>query len=276
MEIEQQERWQISGNAAELYERYMVASMFEQLARQLLAHAPLAAGSRVLDVACGTGIVARLAAPRVAPGGTVTGVDLNAGMLAYARSAAQAAGLSIEWRQGDANDLRLPGSAFDLVFCQQGLQFFPDKAGALREMRRVLAPGGTIAIAVLGGPGPFIPLVAAGFERCGDAQLAKQCLAPYALADAQSLRALANEAGLHHARIRTESLTRRVEPTQQWLIRFSSGLPYGPAVAAMDPAARAEMVRVIAAGLKDYWDKDHFAVPQDNHLLYFTDSEETT
>jgi SAM-dependent methyltransferase len=95
----------------------------------------------VLDVACGTGIVARRAAAR---GARVVGVDRNAQMLAVARATAPA----IEWIEADASALPLADDAFDHVLCQQGLQFMPDPAAAVAEMRRVLAPGGRLALSV--------------------------------------------------------------------------------------------------------------------------------
>jgi ubiquinone/menaquinone biosynthesis C-methylase UbiE len=270
MATAQQERWQVDGSAAELYERYTVAWMFEPLARRVLGGVRLRPGSRVLDVACGTGIVARLAAPLVAPDGQVVGVDLNDAMLACARKLSAQAGLAIEWRQRDAIALRFPDSAFDAVLCQQGLQFFPDRAGALREMVRVLAPGGTLAVAVWGEPGPFIRSLAFGLSAFAGEAVGNQCLAPYSLADATALQTLAHEAGLAGAVIRTEVIHRRIEATQEWLLRFSSGLPYGPAVAAIAPATRARMLRDVATSLKQNWITDHFSVPQDNHLLYYT------
>ena len=128
------EQWQLERASAEAYERYAVASWSGPLAARLVALAAPREGERVLDVACGTGIVARLA---VGAGGSVAGVDLNEGMLAVAREQAPA----IDWRQGDVEALPVADGAFDLVACQQGLQFFGHRAAALAEMRRALAPG---------------------------------------------------------------------------------------------------------------------------------------
>ena len=136
------EQWQVSGNAPQAYERYMVPTLFTPWAQELLARAALHAGERVLDVACGTGIVARLAAQRVGPSGYVMGVDLNAAMIETARTQTPPAGAPVEWREGDAHALPCADATFDVVCCQQGLQFFPDKPHALREMHRVLGPGG--------------------------------------------------------------------------------------------------------------------------------------
>src|SRR2546425_12174530 len=114
------------GSGPEAYERYMVPSLFRPWAIDLLKLAAPIPGERVLDVACGTGIVARLAAKSVAPMGKVIGLDLNAGMLKVAR-AASAGTENVEWREGNATALRLSDQTFDLVLCQQGLQFFPDR-----------------------------------------------------------------------------------------------------------------------------------------------------
>ena len=123
---------------AEFYEEFFVPGMFRPLADQLLRIAAPQRGSTVLDLACGTGIVARRAAPRIGDSGRIVALDLRPGMIAAASAIASPEGAVIEWKQGDATALDLPDSTFDLVLCQQGLQFFPDLAQALREVGRVL------------------------------------------------------------------------------------------------------------------------------------------
>lgn len=268
MTADTQERWQRSGSQAEFFELYAVPGLFGPMALRLLEHVPLRPGQRVLDVACGTGIVARLAAPRVAPSGRVVGLDLNDAMLAVARGHAPEAGISIDWKQGDASALPFADAAFDAVLCQQGLQFFPDKVGALREMRRVAAQGGVVALAVFGPASRFNTALAEALtERVGTG-VAMRSLAPYTLGDSGALRTLVGDAGFGTIEIRTIVLTRRVRPTQEWLLQYSGGTPYSAAIASMDPAARAEMVREIAAKLKGFWDAESFAVPTEVHLVY--------
>jgi SAM-dependent methyltransferase len=128
--------WQLVDNSAEAYERYLVPAIFTAFADDLVAD--VGPGTRVLDVACGTGIVARRATAR---GATAVGIDRNAQMLDVARAAEPA----IEWIEADAVDLPFPDGAFDVVLCQQGLQFMPDPAAAVAEMRRV---GGSLAVSV--------------------------------------------------------------------------------------------------------------------------------
>ena len=138
--------WQLEGTAAELYQRYLVPGITSKWAEDLVNRAQLRAGDDALDIACGTGVVARLAAKKVASG-RVTGLDLNAGMLAVARGVISE-GAAINWTEGSALDLPFPSARFDAVLCQLGLQFFPDQPKALREMRRVVREPGRIALSV--------------------------------------------------------------------------------------------------------------------------------
>ena len=140
------EHWQLDGSAAELYQRYLVPGITAKWAKDLVDRARLSVGEDVLDVACGTGVVARLAASKVASG-YVTGLDLNAGMLAVARGVLNE-GASVDWMEGSALDLPFPSGRFDAVLCQLGLQFFPDQPRALREMRRVVRDRGRIVLSV--------------------------------------------------------------------------------------------------------------------------------
>ncbi|MEO8076131.1 MAG: class I SAM-dependent methyltransferase [Acidobacteriota bacterium] len=128
----------------EIYERVLVKPLFRPFAEQLIARIAPNRGDSVLDVACGTGIVARGARERLGPDARIVGVDVAPAMLAVARTVDP----SIDWLEGNA--VSLPVSAdehFTVVTCHQGLQFMPDKPAAIREMRRVLAPGGRVAIA---------------------------------------------------------------------------------------------------------------------------------
>ena len=140
-----EERWQLGGNAAAFYERYVMLIM-DPWVRRLVDVAMLQPDEHVLDVACGTGFVARLAAQRVGVKGRIVGIDLNPGMIEAARKTD--APTAIDWRIGDAAALPFEDGGFDAVLCQQGLQFLPDRIQALREMRRVLRLGGRLAFTV--------------------------------------------------------------------------------------------------------------------------------
>lgn len=195
-----------------MYERWLVPPLFAPWAKALLDAALPAPGRAVLDVACGTGIVARCARERIGAGSRLVGVDSSAAMLAVAREAAP----DVEWRQGDAAALPLrEGEHFDLVVCQQGLQFFADKPAALREMKRALAPGGRLAASVWRGLDEA-PLLA---KLHG---LAERRLGPivdrrHAFADPGALEALLREAGLRELSVQPMRLRMRFPEPRNFL-----------------------------------------------------------
>jgi ubiquinone/menaquinone biosynthesis C-methylase UbiE len=140
--------WQITGNLSERYQQYLVPAVFTALANDLINRANLREGDRILDVACGPGVVARLASQIVGETGAITGFDISHEMLDIARALPSLPGPVIDWREGDAMSLPFPSDTFHKVLCQQGLQFFPDQAKALQEMHRVLVPNGRVAVSV--------------------------------------------------------------------------------------------------------------------------------
>jgi SAM-dependent methyltransferase len=137
----------VSPEAAELYERFFVPALFDQWPSQLLDLAGVGAGDEVLDIACGTGVLARAAKPRVGPTGFVCGVDLNAGMLSVAARAEP----GVSWVLGRAESLPMPDNSFNRVCCQFGLMFFSDRQAAVGEMARVVRAGGSVCVATWAG-----------------------------------------------------------------------------------------------------------------------------
>lgn len=143
-------QWQqLTQNTAEAYERHLVPLLFAPGAQFLTTLAGVDIGERVLDVGCATGSVARHVAPQVGIEGNVVGLDLNANMPNVARRISADMIPTIEWRQADVYEIPYGESSFDVIFCQQALQFFPDLINALREMYRVLAPNGRLVLSVL-------------------------------------------------------------------------------------------------------------------------------
>ncbi len=135
-------------NPMQAYEQYMVPGIMIPGVKLMLDYAHPQAGEHVLDIACGTGIVARTVAPRVGARGKVTALDINPAMLKVAQAQPIPEGAAIEWREGSALSLPFPDGAYDLVLCHQGLQFFPDKVAALCEAKRVLVSGGRVVVNV--------------------------------------------------------------------------------------------------------------------------------
>ncbi len=137
------------GSVAGTYDEIYVPRIFIPWARLLLERAALRPGEAVLDIATGPGTVARLAAEQVGPRGRVVGADFSEAMIAIARAKPPSAGTAtIEYLVSPAAPLAVEDAGFDVVTCQQGLQFFPDRAAAIREMHRALKPGGRVAAAV--------------------------------------------------------------------------------------------------------------------------------
>ena len=175
--MSEQSGWQLaSRSVAEAYEHYIMSAFGYAWNQWLVQLAAPQQGDRLLDVACGTGPIARLAAPLVGPTGRVVGLDLNAGMLDLARSMPVPEGLSVEWREGNATALPFDNASFDIVCCNQGIQILPDRRASLREMVRVLAPVGRLALAVWRGleHQPFYSALAEALERYVGPQVSRK------------------------------------------------------------------------------------------------------
>lgn len=192
---------------AQAYEDLHVPSLFQEWVEPVLDAARVKPGQDVLDVACGTGVLARGAGLRVGASGSVVGVDPDAGMLAVAEQIDP----SVDWREGVAGALPLEDDSVDAVVSQFGMMFFPDRAGAAEEMRRVLRDGGRFAVAVwdaLEKHTAYATEVALLDELAGrDAGDALR--APFVLGDPEELRAVFDDAGFDDVRVETRVGTAR-------------------------------------------------------------------
>ena len=178
--------------AASAYEALFVPALFGQFAPKLADAARVGKGERVLDVACGTGILARESLRRVGPSGRVVGIDPVPGMIEVAKQIAP----DVEWRQGKAESLPFPDELFDAVVSQFGLMFFMDRAQAIQEMLRVLSPTGRLAVAVWDSLQniPAYALAVELLQRTAGQQAADALRAPFALGDRNELRKMFSEA----------------------------------------------------------------------------------
>lgn len=194
-------------DAATVYEQLFVPAEFQEWAPRVIDAAGIHPGQKVLDVACGTGVLAREAARRTGPAGSVAGVDLNPGMLAVAARTAAAVSPAIEWREANVESLPYADDTFDAVVSQFGLMFFGDRPAALREMCRVLKPGGRLAVAVWDtlDHTPAYATVVTLFARHGETgrRAAEALHAPFSLGDRQALGALFAEADMPSVTIDT-------------------------------------------------------------------------
>jgi ubiquinone/menaquinone biosynthesis C-methylase UbiE len=252
---------------AEAYDSYLVPAMFEPWSREVIQRAKVWSGDRVLDVACGTGIVAcRIAAT----GAKVTGLDLTPAMLAQAKKRAESERVSVKWVEGSAERLPFDDASFDLVTCQQGLQFVPDRARALAEMRRVIAPGGRAVIACWTGLDhhPAYKLVHEISSRhFGDAGFA----APFSLGDEAYFRQLMGAARFHAVAVDTVTRTVRFpEPAAFATLSLTAAAAFFPGLANLEPEARAATIAAAAAectpALTGYVEGEHLVVQKTSML----------
>ncbi|MCG6904293.1 MAG: methyltransferase domain-containing protein [Rhodobacter sp.] len=206
---------QVTHSAADIYDQFFVPALFAEWAGRVADAAGLCAGQAVLDVACGTGVLTREAAGRVRPGGTVSGLDCNDGMLAVARRHDAA----VDWRTGQAEDLPFADGAFDAVVSQFGLMFFEDRNAAIAEMWRVLRPGGHLAVAVWAGldQTPGYLAMTDLIQRMFGADVADALRAPYCLGDTARLRGMFEAAGVADVRVDTTPGTASFPSIDEWV-----------------------------------------------------------
>src|SRR5688572_13542128 len=217
------ERWQVSSDAAEVYESCFVPAIFGAWAGRVAGAAEIGAGNKVLDVGCGTGVLAREALRRVAPTGQVVGLDLNAGMLAVAARTEPA----IDWRQGDAAALAFDAASFDVVVSQFALMYFPGRVASLREMWRTLAPGGRLAVAAwasIDHARGYQILVDIAARQCGR-KAADVLAAPFVLGDRAELTKLFVESGIAGAKVTLHAGSVRFPSIEQFIRIEVKGSP---------------------------------------------------
>jgi SAM-dependent methyltransferase len=264
-----QASWQVAGSAPEVYERDLVPAVFGPWARVVVDFADLQSGDRVLDVACGTGVGARIAAEKVGERGTVVAADLNPGMLAVAQSLPAPRGAAVEWRQADALELPFADRAFDAVVCQLGLQFFADRVAALREMCRVLRPGGRVVIMVWRpiDQAPGFAVLAAALERHIGPEASSIMRAPFSLGDPEQLRSLVGAGGFEALDLRAETGAVRFPSVERFVASYIAGSPLAAPVAAAPPEAREALLAEVVAKLEQFVGGDELEFPIEAHLV---------
>ena len=270
--MSQQAQWQVTGSAAEVYEKELVPAIFRPWAELVIDLADPQKGDRVLDVACGTGIIARMVADRVGPTGAVVGVDLNPGMLKVARtvwSSGSRSGAQVEWQEASADKLPFPNASFDVAYCQLGLQFFADRPTALREMRRVLGSAGRLAVMVWGDldESPGFAVLADALERHVGEAAAAIMRAPFGLSNADQLEALVRNAGFQDVAIQQRVGTVRFPSPERLVLSYVAGSPLAGPVSLADDAAREALITDAINALGEYTSSTELAFPIAAHLL---------
>ena len=254
----------LSGSPAEMYERYLVSGIFGPWSVDLLQRMNPQPREHLLDVACGTGIVSRQAAPMVAPSGRIVGVDMNAAMLDQARSLDE----FIEWREGDATGMPFSDQEFAVVICHHGIQLIPNRSKAISEMHRVPRPNGRLGIAawcdIQGSPG-YLSLTQA-LERHVGASAAGTMDEPFGLGNASVVSALLEEGGFRDVHVqRVSKMTHFASPEE-----FTRAILVGGVMRRTGTQFSEETIQLliddVSADLQSYLSADGLSVPMEAHL----------
>jgi SAM-dependent methyltransferase len=268
MQHAERERWQVSGSGPEVYELEIVPALFGPWAETVVNLASPQSVERVLDLACGTGVVARPAAQRVGPSGKVVGLDLNPGMLAVARSLPPVPGASIEWREDDGVNIPLADSSFDLVICQLGLQFFTDRPKSLTNMHRVLTKEGRLVLLVWRpiqySPG-FLAMANSLRKHIGP-DAAKIMHAPFSLGNARELQNLLNEAGFNNTVVHIGIGSARFPSSERMVSSYVAASPLSSYVTKTSEHAQTSLVKDVSAAMEQYTDDEGLIFPIEGNL----------
>jgi ubiquinone/menaquinone biosynthesis C-methylase UbiE len=239
------------GNPAENYQRFFVPSIGAPVADDLIGVADLKPGERVLDVACGTGVVTRLAAERVSADGAAAGLDVSPAMLAVARSQTSP-GVSIDWYDASAESMPLPDKAVDVVLCQMGLQFVPDKLAALREMRRVLDTDGRVFVTMPGPKPPMFAIMSDALARHLNPKAASFVDLVFSLHDADELTELMRSAGFREIDVESKPKTLRLPAPADFLWQYIHSTPLAEAVAQAGQVKRDALERDVCTQWQEF------------------------
>jgi ubiquinone/menaquinone biosynthesis C-methylase UbiE len=256
--------YQLFGDAPKAYTHFLHPFM-APYTDELIRDAQCKAGDRVLDVACGTGFVAKRVTAVSGVRCKISGLDVNEPMLNVARLEP-----GIDWYLASAAEIPFPDNSFDVVLCQQGLQYFPDRKVAMKEMTRVLAPDGRLSLNVWGARErqPFILALADAIGKFLGPEAGEWIPLAYSLNTAEELHRLVQDAGLKEAKVRFETRTIRYPDVAEFATGFIQATPAAGLFTALSDDDKAKFGAQVAENLKGYIDDAGMAVPQENHFLY--------
>jgi ubiquinone/menaquinone biosynthesis C-methylase UbiE len=250
-------------NPAKAYENYMVPALFAPCARVLIEAARLRAGESVLDIGCGTGVVSRQVAKQLGSSSSVVGIDISPNMLAVARAAAERDGVTVSWRQGNAERLAFPDRSFDVVLCQFALMFVTQKGLALSEMHRVATAHGRVLISVWQSLDrhPFYQALHTVIQQRVGMSAVQDI---FALGNAQQLRQLVTNARFRRVEIAPFSVTARF-PNPETFIASEIEVDTAaiPSMQRLDDQSRREIVAAITSDMQSSLEE----VTHDNEVV---------
>jgi SAM-dependent methyltransferase len=260
-------RFQLDDDAVAAYERQKVRSIFRPLAEATIDRLGEPPKSAVLDVACGTGIVARVLRDRFGSNLPITGVDISEGMIGAARSFCAGLAGPFDWHVAPVHDMPLGSRSFGVCFCQQGMQYFPDDHAALREMNRVLRVGGLLVLTVWSGPNDYFRAMAAAMERYVSEEAAAKTLAPFAYDAPGRLPPMLGDTGFVDLDMNDVVITRVIPDAERGIVEDIEGSPLAPLVGAGGPRAMQNVVASVLDACGKLLDGGDIRVPQRTHMV---------
>ena len=251
--------FQLSGSAPEIYENTMVPLWFGRWAEALLTSVSLKTGETVLDVACGTGVTTRIAKRDVGSDGRVTGLDLNAGMLAKARELA--ADMDIARIESDVIETGLPDDSFNAVISQHGYHYFPDQLAALTEFHHVLAPSGRIAMSRWDGHSAYTKALCSAVEKFISPEVAKKQHGQRETPSADRLIASVSEAGFRNVTVARQELAIQVPLATEFVPLHLGSMPIADTFHSLLDEEKEALIADVAETLKGLVVGDQIVYP---------------
>jgi ubiquinone/menaquinone biosynthesis C-methylase UbiE len=254
---------------ADRYQSVLVPVIFEPWARELIRRADPREGEHILDLACGTGVVSRQLAKRVANLGSLTGADHSSEMLDVARLLAAEADLEAQWIEADASALPFDDNCFDLAFCQQALQFFPDKPAALSELRRVLKPGGLVACCVQKELeiNPMLKAQASALDAHVGKSAGDAVRAICGWPDGDEIRRLFEDAGFQDVEVEATTLLVHHPDARAFAEGAMGGMHTGDKLSGLEDGAIERAVDAFLSGLGDCLDGRAMRAPHISNVI---------
>ena len=257
------------GSIPEMYDRHLGPLLFEPYAVDLARRIAKRQPRKVLEIAAGTGIVTRRLLDALPRETALTVTDLNPPMLDYARERIRSNGRDVEWRQADAQELPFADESFDVVACQFGVMFFPDKPKGLREFKRVLEKGGALIFSVWDSlkNNPLPELAHSTIGKFFQTDPPEFYMIPFMLGDVGELRQLVEGAGFRDIAIETLTLTGRSESSQHAAEGLVKGNPVINALRERGTADIDDIVAAVASAVEERFGAGALEVPLRAHVV---------
>ncbi len=261
--------WQLLGDGPEAYERYIVPTFSRVWARDMVARAQLNKGDRILDLACGTGIVARHVLEHLDNACQVTGTDVNAAVLKKAREICSPDSGPVIWQQSDAVNLPFPDRDFNVVLCQQGLQYFSDRPRTLREVARVLVNGGRAYFSVWRSLKyfPFYTALHAALDTYVSSNAADMLASAFTLGNPDEIRTLLEQSGFEEINISLVIKQMRYDPVEDFLIGGFAASPFAQEILSLPEDKRTAMFQAVLQSISGYIDDQGLAAPMESYVV---------